>query len=216
MPKKDENLLKLKDGRKQEIIVSALKVFCEKGYDGATINDITKKCKCSHGLFYHYFDSKKAIFDAVIESRGKSMMDFLDEVLKDNSNYLEKLRLLTEYTFMNMKKDEILAYRYYFFVSNVFMRAESNGPPPEKCKKTPPHLKMFSFFEEGIKRGDFTDEYEASECAKIYNCIIQGATLNFILWPKEYKPSFQFPKIDYIVDIFKKRSTANETTRTNG
>ena len=62
MPKVSKQVTKLKERRKEEIIESALKVFCEKGYAGATINDIVKKAKCSHGLFYHYFDSKKEIF----------------------------------------------------------------------------------------------------------------------------------------------------------
>ena len=107
-----------KEGRKDELIFSALKVFCEKGYANATINDIVKKAKCSHGLFYHYFDSKKSIFDALMDRRGKHIMDFLDEVVKGNENYVDKLKKLTEYTFANMKKDEIFAYRYYFWQSS--------------------------------------------------------------------------------------------------
>lgn len=193
-----------KNMRENDIILGALKVFCEKGYDGATVNDIVKKAKCSHGLFYHYFKNKKEIFDKVCEMRGKNMMDFLDEVLLDKTNYVDKLHRLTEYTFDNMVKDEIFAYRYYFFVSTIFIKAESGELPP-KCK-TPPHLRMFAFFEEGIKNGDFKDNYPPSECAKLYNSIIQGATLNFILCPKEFKHTFKFPLIEYIVEIFKKEN----------
>ncbi len=193
-----------KNQRENDIILGALKVFCEKGYDGATVNDIVKKAKCSHGLFYHYFKNKKEIFDKVCEMRGKNMMDFLDEVLLDKSNYVDKLYRLTEYTFDNMVKDEIFAYRYYFFVSTIFIKAES-GEAPKKCQ-TPPHLRMFAFFEEGIKNGDFKDHYPPSECAKLYNSIIQGATLNFILCPKEFKHTFKFPLIEYIVEIFKKEN----------
>lgn len=206
MPKSDQALIKIKDTRREEIVVSALKVFCEKGYSGATINDIVKKAKCSHGLFYHYFENKKAIFDAVVETRGKNMIDFLEEVIASNDSYIEKLKKLVEYTFSNMKKDEIFAYRYYFFLSNVFFKAESGELPPKNCKKTPPHVRMFSFFEEGVKAGDFNDEYEPSEYARLYNCLIQGATINYILCPKEFKPSFKFPRIETIINIFKKRS----------
>ena len=206
MPKTEEQLSRLKESRRTSIVVAALKVFCEKGFDGATINDIVKKAKCSHGLFYHYFKSKKEIFDAVMENRGKNMMDFLDEVLLSQDDYLSKLKRLTEYTFENMKKDEVFAYRYYFFVSTVFMKAENSLPPP-LCKKVPPHLRMHAFFEEGIKRGDFSNRYPPEECAKIYNSIIQGATLSFILCPREFKSNFKFPMIEFIIDIFKKEVT---------
>ena len=191
-----------KEGRKDTILASALKVFCEKGYTGATINDIVKKAKCSHGLFYHYFKNKKEIFDAVSEMRGKHMMDFLDEVLLEQNNYVDKLYKLTEYTFNNMKKDEIFAYRYYFFLTTIFFKAEANIAPP-KCK-APPHIRMHDFFESGIKNGDFDDKYQSSDYARLYNSIIQGATLSFILCPREYKNSFKFPKIEQIIEIFKK------------
>ena len=136
------------------------------------------------------------------------MMTFLDDVLNDDSDYVEKLIKMTEYTFENMKKDEIFAYRYYFFLSNVFMKAESGELPP-KCK-APPHVRMYAFFEEGIKRGAFKDKYDPSECAKLYNCIIQGATINFILCPKEFKHTFKFPSIQYITDIFKKETADDQ------
>ena len=206
MNKQEKQNVTLADSRRNDLVLSALKVFCEKGYQSSTINDIVKKAKCSHGLFYHYFNNKKELFDAVCESRGKDMMTFLDKVLESESNYLEKLYKLTEYTFDNMKKDEIFAFRYYFFVSTVFAKAEKNIFPPKETDKVPPHLRMFDFFEHGIKNGDFSNKYSAKECAKLYNCIIQGATLNFILCPREFKKDFAFPPIDFIIDIFKKET----------
>ncbi len=194
--------LTLKEQRKNQIVLSALKVFCKKGYDGATVNDIVKHAKCSHGLFYHYFKNKKELFDAVSEIRGKHMMTFLDDVLKDDSNYVEKLYKLTQYTFENIKNDEIFAYRYYFFVTTVFNNTKKCNRP--HSNETPPHLRMFAFFEKGINRGDFNDNFPPEECAKLYNSIIQGATLNFILCPKEFKQNFKFPMLEFIVNIFKK------------
>ena len=192
----------LADIRKNDLIVSALKMFCKKGYHSTTINDIVKKAKCSHGLFYHYFKNKKELFDAVCETRGKHMMYFLDKVLEEDSNFVDKLVRLTEYTFNNMKNDQIFAYRYYFFVSRIFEKAENNIMPPKD--RVPPHLRMSEFFEKGIESGDFHDKYSPKECAKIYNSIVQGATLSFILCPKELKRTFTFPSIKIIIDIFKK------------
>ena len=117
---------------------------------------------------------------------------------------MDKLKKKTEYTFENIKRDEIFAYKYYFFVSTIFIKAESGELPPKN--KVPPHVKMFSFFEDGIKNGDFKDKYPPSECAKLYNSIIQGTTLSFILCPKEFKHNFKFPSIEYILDIFKKEN----------
>ena len=131
-------------------------------------------------------------------------MDFLDEVLLEQVNYVEKLKKLTEYTFDNMVQDEIFAYRHYFFLSTVFHKAESGVLPPKN--KVPPHVRMTAFFEEGMKKGEFNTNYPPQECARLYNCIIKGATLNYILCPKEFKGSFKFPSINFIIDIFKKEN----------
>ena len=133
------------------------------------------------------------------------MIYFLDKVLSEESNYVDKLKKMTEYIFINMKKDEIFAYRYYFFVSKIFAKAESGELPPKD--KVPPHIRMHAFFEDGVKCGEFRTDYSPADCAKLYNSIIQGATLNFILCPREFKQSFKFPVIDFIVDIFKKETT---------
>jgi len=41
----------------------------EKGYEAATVADITRRAGSSHGTFYVYFDSKEDIFDAVAQER---------------------------------------------------------------------------------------------------------------------------------------------------
>ncbi len=196
--------ISVREKRREKIILSALKVFCEKGYQSTTVDDIVKKAKCSHGLFYHYFSSKKEIFDEVSSLRGRGMIEHMDEVIKMPTSYLDKLKNLTDYAFCNIKKDELFAYKYYFFVSTVFNKAESGELPP-KCD-APPHVKMTSFFENGIQNGDFSNKYSAVECTKLYNSIIQGATLCFILCPKEFKKHFDFPSTDFIIDVFKKEN----------
>ena len=70
MPKTARQLEKIKAERKDQIVLAGLKVFCEKGYDGAKVDDIVKKAGCSHGLFYHYFRNKQEIFDE-LECKGK-------------------------------------------------------------------------------------------------------------------------------------------------
>lgn len=191
----------LKNSKKDQILLCALKLFCEKGYNFTTVDDIVKKASCSHGLFYHYFSNKKEVFTAVSEMRGKTMMENFERVMAEDSNYIDKLYKLTDFAFSNTKKDELFAYKYYFFVSTVFAKAES-GKLTER--KPTNKYKMVDFFKVGIERGEFKNDLNPEECAKLFNSIIQGATLNFILCPKEFKKSFQFPSADFIVNIFKK------------
>lgn len=66
MPRTPEQNKNIKDRRRSKLLAYALKAFAENGYDHTAVDDITKPAKCSHGLFYHYFDSKEAVFSALI------------------------------------------------------------------------------------------------------------------------------------------------------
>ena len=65
MPRSPEQNQIVKDRRKAKLLDNALKVFAIKGYSNTSIDSITKAARCSHGLFYHYFDSKEEVFDAL-------------------------------------------------------------------------------------------------------------------------------------------------------
>jgi AcrR family transcriptional regulator len=61
--------------RRAELVEAAALVFLEKGYEAATVVDITGRASSSHGTFYVYFDSKEEIFDAVAQDRVMVLFD---------------------------------------------------------------------------------------------------------------------------------------------
>lgn len=56
-----------KEDRRKQILESALKVFVEKGYNGATTIEIAKAAKISEVTLFRHFKSKKEIFNLSIE-----------------------------------------------------------------------------------------------------------------------------------------------------
>ncbi|MDO8883579.1 MAG: helix-turn-helix domain-containing protein [Pseudotabrizicola sp.] len=56
----------LADQRSAEILDSARRAFAEKGFDGASMQDIARQAGMSVGNFYRYFPSKSAIVEALI------------------------------------------------------------------------------------------------------------------------------------------------------
>lgn len=56
-----------KEDRREQILESALKIFVDKGYNGATTVDISKEAGISEVTLFRYFDSKKQIFMEAIE-----------------------------------------------------------------------------------------------------------------------------------------------------
>lgn len=55
--------------RRQAIVDAANALFCRKGYLETTVDDILLELNCSKGSFYHYFDSKLAVLQAICESK---------------------------------------------------------------------------------------------------------------------------------------------------
>lgn len=53
--------------RKNQILDAALRLIYSKGYAQMTIQDILDSLHISKGAFYHYFDSKQAVMEALIE-----------------------------------------------------------------------------------------------------------------------------------------------------
>lgn len=71
MPRTPEQNHLIRDKRQRQILERALWLFAMRGFDQVTIDDITMAADCSHGLFYHYFDGKEAIFNALMGARGQ-------------------------------------------------------------------------------------------------------------------------------------------------
>ena len=66
------------------IKASAVSMFCQNGYDAASVGDICSQAGVSKGAFYHHFPSKQALFLSI-------MQDWLDGIdlqlfSKQNSN----------------------------------------------------------------------------------------------------------------------------------
>jgi len=54
--------------RRADLIAAATEVFADIGYTKAGISDITDRAGLGKGTFYQYFDSKKDVFDGVVDT----------------------------------------------------------------------------------------------------------------------------------------------------
>lgn len=64
-----------KEARPAELLSAALDLFVERGYAATKLDDVAAKAGVSKGTLYLYFDSKDALFKAVIEQGIVPMLD---------------------------------------------------------------------------------------------------------------------------------------------
>ena len=202
--KNKNNSTRPKDTRKDEIVSFALKVFCEKGYDNTKIDDIANRAGISHGLLYHYFKNKHEIFEAVIHSKKISLMTDLFAQVENEKSCANKLRIIINCIYTQLKEDENFPYYFYMFVRQSFIHRDSDLKDLIKDDSHHPVLLLENIFLEGQKNGEFSDKYTPKECTEVFASIIQGATLGYVIAPKDLRKNMSLPKTDFIIDIYKK------------
>jgi AcrR family transcriptional regulator len=70
--------------RRNEILDAAQRVVYTKGYEQMSIQDILAEMKISKGAFYHYFDSKQALLEAMIKRLANQIQQVLIPIVEDD------------------------------------------------------------------------------------------------------------------------------------
>jgi AcrR family transcriptional regulator len=69
--------------RRDAFLDVAQRLIQTKGYEAMSIQDLLDQLEASKGAFYHYFDSKQALLEAVVERFTDGAMSSLAPVLSD-------------------------------------------------------------------------------------------------------------------------------------
>ena len=78
----------------EKIIVTAARLFVEKGYEQTSVQDILDATGLSKGGLYHHFKSKEQILNAVMQRRIQYVNKRFQELIRDTpgKNAKEKLK----------------------------------------------------------------------------------------------------------------------------
>jgi AcrR family transcriptional regulator len=77
--------------RRNEIIDAAQRLIFTKGYEQTSIQNVLDELHISKGAFYHYFDSKQTLLEAIILRMSDEAMRLVTPIVRDpNLSALEK------------------------------------------------------------------------------------------------------------------------------
>ena len=74
---------KEKEQRRDDILAAAKVVFAEKGFHATTVADVAKAAGISYGSVYWYFDSKDALFHALMDHQEQALRAHIDQAVAD-------------------------------------------------------------------------------------------------------------------------------------
>lgn len=80
LPRKERERLQ----RRREILLAARKVFAEKGFEHASVEEIAREAEFSKGALYNYFLNKEAIFIALLEEGFNDFERMITAAFKNN------------------------------------------------------------------------------------------------------------------------------------
>ena len=112
--------------RRQEFLDAAQQLFFEYGYEQTSVNMILKKMGVAKGTFYHYFDSKEDLLNAITDRMVRQALDHLRPIVEDQQlGAIEKLNgyFAGSVDFKMMNKELIKSWlRVMYRDENIILR----------------------------------------------------------------------------------------------
>ncbi len=79
---KDKRILKGEE-TKLKILKAGIELFSSKGYDAASVNEISKKAKLTKSLLYHHFKNKESILMQIMNDYQIRIKEIIDSLIGD-------------------------------------------------------------------------------------------------------------------------------------
>jgi AcrR family transcriptional regulator len=86
-----------KDERRQAILSAALDEFFERGFKAARMDDIARRAGLSKGALYLYFDTKEALFAALLDTIAVPSIERIEAILASAPSLADGIRALTAF-----------------------------------------------------------------------------------------------------------------------
>lgn len=91
------------------ILEEAERIFAEKGYEGARVDEIAKAAGVNKALIYYYFNSKKELLHELISSRLSEIITLKDYMIASDQELNEEdIKKIIPVFYTNMKKKKNL------------------------------------------------------------------------------------------------------------
>ncbi len=81
---------------RKELLHQCFDLLAEKGYANVTTRQLAQFLNISTGALYHYFPSKKALFEQLVEEMSQQDVQMLQAVAAGNKTLPQRVRLLGE------------------------------------------------------------------------------------------------------------------------
>ena len=186
-----------KERRRQQIIVAAKRVFSEKGFNKATMEDIAHEAELSPGTLYLYFKNKEELYASLSLRILQYLHIRVEHVNKEDLAPEQKMDALVEAMYDVYAFDPLILINMFHLQSSETLKNLSPKLMSEIEELSRKSIGAIArIFEQGIDTGLFIDRHPVA-LADIFWALFSGV----ILWTTS-KKIFNEEK-DYLKDTLK-------------
>jgi AcrR family transcriptional regulator len=158
--------------RRDAFIDTASRLIQTKGYERMSVQDVLDDLEASRGAFYHYFDSKESLLEAVIDRMADGVIANLGGVLQDpDLRAPQKLELLfsTIGRYKAARRDLVLA------ILDVWLSPDNTVVRERFRRGTVPRLVplLVAIIRQGVREGSMAVD-DPDDAALVVVSLFQG------------------------------------------
>ncbi|MEM6766473.1 MAG: TetR/AcrR family transcriptional regulator [Bacteroidota bacterium] len=190
---------------KEKIIEASFYLFLKNGYKGVTLKDIRQLTGLSQGAIYHHFESKRAIYLAVVKTYFFSLLqnDFTGESLHFKEQVRKGFERFTNIidTIEKLKPEGICYPIRSFF--QFQLESEQDGHFSDKATVAVEHYRaeITQLTQGAIDRKEISTPLTAVVIAQQLMILIEGLAIHHSLMEKNCK-EFLLQKYDEVISPF--------------
>ena len=185
MPRTREQFAAMKNERMTAILSTALPLFSLG--QKVTVDLITDKAKCSHGIFYHYFKNTDEILDALLKS--STYVELRKSLFSaEGSNYEKIEQILSIMLDVSKEKFEKVCYL------NLIIKER---------EKTSLYVLLTKLIKEGQTAGSIIGGGPSQLVDSVF-LLLKGLYLTFLL---EKRPDIKAPSVETVMQLLRKPTT---------
>src|SRR5215813_7649602 len=81
------------EATRQALLAAGRDIFAKEGYQAAGIEAISRAARVTRGAFYHHFEDKKALFDAIVVAMQAEVAQRVERAARTQPRIWDRLRL---------------------------------------------------------------------------------------------------------------------------
>jgi len=189
-----------KESRREQIVSAACKLFAVKGYDLTTMKEIAAAVEVGEALIFHYFPSKDAIFQELLDKLGEMLKQERPlEIIGGSA--IETLRLFVESTwnspvYLTGAEDERT-----LVLAATRNRQNYERELREVVRRAPDivTMKILPVVVFGQQTGEIRSGDPVELASAFFACVGGADTMR-----RNYSEAFHVPSVDLCLDIVRK------------